>query len=771
MQSAVADRNSDLRVSRAHSADQGATEKAYRQLQAAIEALPHGFVLYDADDRLVICNRRYRELYQASAPAIVPGTRFEDILRYGAERGQYIEAIGAVEEWIAERLRAHRQGRSLEQRLGDGRHLAVTEQRMADGSTVGIRIDVTELRRAQEALEASEQRFRSIAEVTVDAIIVVDETGRIGFWSAGAARMFDWPREEALGASVEAIIPEQHREAHRLGMQRFLETRVPHLVGRTAEITALRRDGASFPAEVSMSSWQEGERTFFCAIMRDITERKRAEDQVRHLAFFDALTGLANRLLLMDRLRSAVAEAVRNERLVAVLCLDLDRFKEVNDTLGHAAGDQLLQIAAERLKAQTRMVDTVARLGGDEFAIVQAGISSLGDVQALCERLLEAFAQPFPIDDQPVWVGLSIGVALAPVDGENGEDLFRLADLALYRAKNDGRGTFRLFEPVMDAQLKERKAFERDLRQALARKEFVLDYQPQVDVRTGHIVGAEALLRWHHPEHGLLPPGLFIPIAEQSGLIAPIGAWVLEEACREAANWQEPIVVSVNLSPVQMRQRGFTDYVAHVLEVSGLPAQRLELEVTEGVLLQDDEQTTATLAGLKGLGVRTAIDDFGTGYSSLGYLNRFSFDRLKIDRSFIRDLYARSDSATIVRAIIGLGRGLAVDVTAEGVESPAQLAFLSVEGCSTAQGFHLGRPMSPEALATLLGKQAQADLAYAREPAGLAEPAVEFTRSTVTGSRTCKNAARLAQALGMTPGSLWGDADAVAADLSAACEG
>jgi diguanylate cyclase (GGDEF)-like protein/PAS domain S-box-containing protein len=477
------------------------------------------------------------------------------------------------------------------------------------------RVDVTSLKQAEEALRAGEERFRSLAEAALDAIVVVDAENRVRFWSTGAVRMFGWSEAEMLGAPPDRIVPEALRAAHRAGLRRYVETGEARVIGRTVELMAVRRDGAGFPIELSLSSWRQGSEVFFCSIVRDVTERKHAEARVRHLAFYDALTGLPNRVLLMERLDHALATAAREGTMLAVLCLDLDRFKEVNDTRGHAAGDRVLQVAAERLRSRVREVDTVARLGGDEFAVLQVGVGSAAAVQRLCERLLEAFAAPISVEDQPAHVGLSIGVALAPTDGSAADDLLRFADLALYRAKGEGRGAFRMFEPVMDAQLRTRKQLEHELREALERDQLLLDYQPLVDVGTGRIVGAEALVRWRHPERGLLPPGLFVPIAEQTGVIGELGAWVLREACREAAGWPVPVAISVNLSPVQVRRHGLAGEIAAVLRVTGLAPERLELEITEGVLLKDDEQALHALQSLKELGVCLALDDFAALWS------------------------------------------------------------------------------------------------------------------------------------------------------------
>ena len=429
------------------------------------------------------------------------------------------------------------------------------------------------------------------------------------------------------------------------------------------------------------------------ATHEDITARRQSEVLIAHMAHHDALTELPNRALFRDRLEQALTRARADGTMAAILCLDLDHFKDVNDTLGHALGDLLLKQAARRIAGLVRKGDILARLGGDEFAVVMGDIGSPGDAAALARRIVDAVAAPFDLDGHEALIGISIGIAVHTAAEADDVDRFvRSADLALYRAKADGRGAYRFFEPAMDRWLQARKALERDLRQALVDEQFEVYYQPQVDLGTGRIIGAEALVRWHHPTRGLVLPGEFIPFAEETGLIVPIGAWVLRRACARAAAWR-PLGLAVNLSPVQIRQPELFACVARTLQETGLEPHRLELEITEGVLLHDTEATLATLRRLKDLGVRIAMDDFGSGYSSLGYLRRFPFDRLKIDRNFVQDLGSSTDAGAIVQAMIGLGRSLGMPAIAEGVETQAQVDLLRLEGCAEAQGFFFGRSM------------------------------------------------------------------------------
>jgi diguanylate cyclase (GGDEF)-like protein len=424
---------------------------------------------------------------------------------------------------------------------------------------------------------------------------------------------------------------------------------------------------------------------------QDITERRRVEKQIAHMAHHDSLTDLPNRVLFRERLTHALKQTGRGQRF-AVLCLDLDHFKAVNDTLGHPVGDQLLTVAAQRLRKCLREGDIVARLGGDEFAVVQNGVGAPIETAILAQRICEALTAPFEVGGQTMIVGASIGIAMGPDDGGEADELLKNADLALYRAKGDGRGTYRFFEPAMDARMKARRELELSLRHALAAGEFELHYQPITDVSTGTITCCEALLRWHHPTLGMIPPAQFIPVAEDIGLIVPIGEWVLRQACADAAHWPDHVNVAVNLSAIQVMNRSLGPVVLSALGASKLPAQRLELEITETVLMQNTDATLDTLHRLRELGARISLDDFGTGYSSLKYLRSFPFDKIKIDRCFIGDFAESDESVAIVRAIVALAQGLGIQTTAEGIETEAQLAQIRALGCDQMQGYLFSPP-------------------------------------------------------------------------------
>lgn len=437
------------------------------------------------------------------------------------------------------------------------------------------------------------------------------------------------------------------------------------------------------------------------ATHEDITERKQAEAKMVYMAQHDALTRLPNRVLFQERLEQAMALAGRGGGC-AVLCLDLDRFKLVNDTLGHAAGDSLLQATADRLQACVREVDTVARLGGDEFAIVQLAVEQPENADLLANRIIAAFQKPFDLDGHQTFGGISIGIAIAPGDGSSPEKLLKNADIALYLAKSEGRGTARFFEPEMDARIQLRRTLELDLQHAITRHEFELYYQPLINLAVGKVTGFEALLRWNHPVRGLVSPLEFISVAEDTGMIVAIGEWVLRTACFEAENWPADISVAVNLSPVQFKKGDLVACVHAALESSGLRPDRLELEITESVLLDNTTATLGVLHELRALGIVVALDDFGTGYSSLSYLRSFPFDKIKIDQSFVRELVSNKESMSIVRAVTGLGQSLSMRTTAEGVETLEQLNKLREEGCTEVQGYFFSRPRPASELPALI---------------------------------------------------------------------
>lgn len=483
--------------------------------------------------------------------------------------------------------------------------------------------------------------------------------------------------------------------------------------GQPAETIIEQTDGRVF-----LLGYVPMENGGWVATHQDITDRRLAEARIAHMARHDALTNLPNRTSFRERLEQALLRVKRGEML-AVLCLDLDRFKGINDTLGHHFGDLLLMEVANRLKSCVRETDTVSRLSGDEFAILQVALKEPAEATALSRRIVDAFAEPFDLEGHQAAVSTSIGIALAPNDGSNPDQIMKNADLALYRAKADGRGTYRFFEADMDNRMQARRALEADLKRAIAEHEFTLHYQSIVNLKSRQIGAFEALLRWNHPTRGMIEPADFIPVAEEAGLIVPLGEWVIRQACRDAIAWPEHIRVAVNLSPVQLRSSNLVPTVAAATS-SGLLPERLELEITETVMIQDVETTLETLNRLRALGVRISMDDFGTGYSSLSHLRKFPFDTIKIDRSFVHDMGAEEDTVAIVRAVSALGKSLGITTTAEGVETAEQLERVQREGYTEVQGFLLSRPVPASEIAGLLAKSPPNILAVAR--AGRIQP-------------------------------------------------
>ena len=438
------------------------------------------------------------------------------------------------------------------------------------------------------------------------------------------------------------------------------------------------------------------------SVHEDITERRRAEAKIAHLARHDMLTNLPNRVLFREHLENAF-ERVQPGRGFAVHCLDLDHFKTVNDTLGHPIGDELLKLVAARLMDAVPSNHFMARIGGDEFAVVQTDVSRPEQCSQLASRIVELVGRPYDIEGRHIVIGTSIGIAIAPNDGTNPDMLLKNADMALYLAKGDGRGTHRFFEREMDKRLQTRRALELDLRKAIANGEFEVYYQPILYLQTGKVSGFEALVRWNHPERGMVSPGEFIPLAEETGLILPLGEWVLRTACMQASRWPQQVPVAVNLSAKQFKGRNLVQIVLNALAASGLPAARLDLEITESVLLQDENHTLNLLHQLREIGVRISMDDFGTGYSSLAYLRNFPFDKIKIDRSFTRDMLVRNDCQAIIRAVVGLARSLGITTIIEGIETPEQLAAAKTDGCDEGEGF-FAKPMPEPEVAAFLAK-------------------------------------------------------------------
>ena len=797
-------------------------------LDAAISNMPQGLCMFDKEQRLIVCNRQYADLYKLSDELSKPGTPLRSILRHWA---QAICGPDELEAYVEDRLGKVGQGNDYQivNRLPDGRYIAVVHQSMPGGGWVSTHEDVTDAKRREESfrllfenspmpmwvmdrrslrflavndavlarygysreqfmamtvpdMRAPEERaafaeyLRSLPDIQLDARvgkhrkadgteIDVEVYSRVLTYNGQAARI----------TVVHDVTEAKHAADELSRTKKFLDTVIEHVplpivvrdvsaVGNDArdarfylfnrayeELTGDARDSLIgktvdqlYPAdraaliinadneamrsghviEVQEHAIQtarngtrlvtgkktvirnvDGKPQYLLTVLDDVTERRQAQQRIAYLAHNDSLTDLPNRATFVEYLDTTLVDAAGSGEPFAILCVDLDHFKEANDIYGHLIGDRLLREAARRLYAAARG-QFLARVGGDEFTLVLTHGAQPEGALALGERLLAAFKPAFDIDGQQMQIGLTIGGAIYPADGDSATILIANADAALYRAKAEARGSLRLFDARLGAQLHERRDLQADLQGAIARDEFFLHYQPQLKVSTGEITGFESLVRWQCPKRGLVPPGSFISIAEETGLIGPLGDWILREACREAASWPTPLKVAVNISPVQFHAGDLAAQVHMVLLETGLAPHRLELEITEGVLIDDLQRAIAILRKLKSLGVGIAMDDFGKGYSSLSYLHSFGFDKIKIDRSFIGDLEQNHHSMAIVRAIITLGHSLDVPVLAEGVETESQRLFLEREGCDDVQGYLTGRPLPIEAYAAATGRPA-----------------------------------------------------------------
>ncbi len=572
--------------------------------------------------------------------------------------------------------------------------------------------ELSDLGRAFDAMAASLQQSmlqsRRIMEVAPEAILVTDTEGRIVMVNPRTESLFGYTREELIGQPVEMLVPASQRAAHARDREAYRrQPRVREMGTQGLDLAGQRKDGSTFPVDISLGPLETEQGTWVVAAVRDLSERKRFEDELLHQATHDALTGLPNRLLFRELLLHGMAQAQRAEKLLAVLFLDLDGFKNINDTLGHAQGDVLLREVARRIVGALRKDDVVARQGGDEFTILLSGISEVQDITAIADKLLAAVAEPYVAAGHEMYVTASIGITVYPFDDADADNLLRNADTAMYRAKESGKNAYRFYTAEMNAAVQERMEIEHGLRQALREERFVLHYQPQVNVATGQVVGVEALLRWMHPERGLLSPASFIAIAEDSGLIEPIGEWVLRAACRQIMDWRQAgmeVKVAVNLSARQFRRPTLADTVERVLAETGVAAcpGLLELELTESMMMNDMDRNVATLSRLREMGLKLSIDDFGTGYSSLAYLKRFPIHILKIDKSFIDGITADPGDAAIARSVVSLGHSLNLGVIAEGVETREQWEWLRQAGCDQAQGYFFGKPMPAQDVEAML---------------------------------------------------------------------
>jgi diguanylate cyclase (GGDEF)-like protein/PAS domain S-box-containing protein len=535
-------------------------------------------------------------------------------------------------------------------------------------------------------------RYEQMLANSATAAICAGPDNIIISWNSAAEKLFGFSADDAIGQPLSIIIPKKQRSAHAAGITRAAESGTARLAGRSVEILALHANGTEIPVDLSLSMWTENGQRMFGALLRDITDRKTAHDRLEHLAHCDLLTSLPNRNALQAKLTAAAGSVP-----LALMLLDLDGFKLVNDTLGHSVGDQLLTDVGARIKEAVGRDGYVARLGGDEFAVMTVNCVHPLYVDQITTRIFESLQSPFELAGQSIFIGTSIGIAMSPADGTTPEQLLSSADLALYSAKGDGGRVRRFFAKAMQSRTERRHRLGSELRHALARQQFELRYQPQVCLKDGHLAGVEALLRWRHPDHGLLAPQTFISILEESAIAEDVGDWIIDQACAAAANWKEAglgsLRVGVNLFPVQLRSGRLYDVIRNALARHGLGAEAFEVEITENTVLRHDEEATATLQRLKNFGIAIAFDDFGTGFASLSLLQKYPLDRLKIDKSFIRNIDREESDAAIVKAVIGMAQTLGLKVIAEGVETAAQEAALKSLHCHEVQGYLYGRPM------------------------------------------------------------------------------
>ena len=661
------------------------------RLNAAVENMTQGLCMFDKDGRLVICNETYVKLYKLPPELAQPGTLYSDII---AHRFQSKLVKGDVDlRVLALSALFDRKKASRVDEHSDGRLVRITRQGLQGGGWVSTHEDITEQQRAARELDETKRFLDSIIENIPLAVVVKNaKTFEYVLVNRAFEAMHDLPRTQFLGRTVFETY--RHADAERLHSHDLEALNAPDSV-LTGELEweSLKRGTRIQATSRIVLRDSKGAPRYLIGVIDDITERRKTDQRIAFLAHHDPLTGLANRAALTQKIEEAAARQRRRGEPFSVLLLDLDRFKQVNDTLGHPAGDTLLTEVAGRLAGLIRETDTLARLGGDEFALVQAGEAHQREAASgLANRVIEALGRPFEIEGADINIGASIGIALAPEHDTNSDNLLKMADLALYRAKSSGGSSYRFFDPEMSELASARHETEVELRRAIAQNELVLHYQPIIDTKTRRICGAEALVRWRHPTKGLIFPDKFIPLAEETGLITQIGEWVLNAACAEAVTWPEDIKLAVNLSLVQFRKADLSGTVMRSLTASGLPPERLELEITETALIESAAECLPALRHFKNIGITIVLDDFGTGYSSLSQLAMFPFDKIKIDKSFTQNLTKRSECAAIISTTLTLAQNLNIATTAEGVETVDQYRILRLAGVTSLQGYLFKRP-------------------------------------------------------------------------------
>jgi diguanylate cyclase (GGDEF)-like protein/PAS domain S-box-containing protein len=671
------------------------------QLDVALNNMSQGLCMFDAQNLLVVWNERYRDMYRIDPRHLWRGCTVRDLLNARIAAGTFPLDPAHYDQELRASLK-ERKAFTLNIELKDGRTIAVINQPMADGGWVATHEDITDRKRAQSELESTRSFLNTIIENVPSPIIVKNIPDlRYLLINRAAEKYWGVDRAIALGKTAGEIMPRLSAEKIEAEDKKLIESGEVAFLGEHAVATPANGTRIVTATRLRVKA-PDGNPQYLISVINDLTERKLDEQRIKHMARHDALTDLPNRAAFNDCIASTIGLAAASRESFALLCMNLDRFKAVNDVFGHALGDALLREVGRRLSTVSHG-SFLARLGGDEFAVITPTGMQPAAIEALAQRLATALDCDIEINGNTLRVGATIGIGIYPQDGADAAALVANADAALFRAKAEMRGSIRFFEVSMDKQLRERRALQQDLRSAGAHDELELHYQPQAHI-DGKVTGFEALVRWHHPRHGLVPPDTFIPLAEESGLIVSMGEWILRTACREAASWPRPLHIAINLSPIQFQHGDLPRLVHEILLETGLAPSRLELEITEGVLIGDFARAVAVLRRLKGLGVRIAMDDFGTGYSSLSYLQSFPFDKIKIDQAFIANLGHSQQAATIIRAVIALGRGLDLPVVAEGVETEEQLRFLASENCNEIQGYLVGRPQPIDDYAEIIGR-------------------------------------------------------------------
>jgi len=684
------------------------------RLDAALNNMVQGLCMFDAQNRLLVWNERYRAMYKIDPKNIWHGCTIRDLLDARIAAGTFpLDPSGYDKELRA----ALAKGRcfALNIELNDGRIIDVINQPIEGGGWVATHEDITDRKRAERELEHTRSFLNMIIENVPSPVLVKNipdlkylliNRAAEKYLGVDRALLIGKTASDVLPKSSAQLIEDEDRRVVDSGKVAFFGEHVVVTPGNGMRVATANRLPVKGP---------DGKLQYLISVVHDVTDRKRDEQRIAHLAHHDPLTDLPNRTAFNECIAATIDIAAASAESFALLSIDLDRFKTVNDVFGHSIGDSLLREVAGRLE-QACQGAFIARVGGDEFSVITPTGPQPATAEALADRLLAALDTDIDIEGIPQRVGLTIGVAVFPQDGADATALVANADAALFRAKSQARGSIRFFELSMDQQLREKRALQQELRLAIVRDEIELHYQPQAHIG-GAISGFEALARWNHPRHGQISPATFIPLAEESGMIVELGEWILRTACREAASWPRPLDIAINLSPVQFQHGDLPSLVHRTLLETGLSPVRLELEITEGVLIGDFNRAVSILRRLKALGVRIAMDDFGTGYSSLSYLQSFPFDKIKIDQSFIANLEHSQQAATIVRAVIALGRGLDLPVVAEGVETAEQLNFLASECCDEIQGYFVGRPKPIADYANIIGR-AHVPLAPALAAAG-----------------------------------------------------